>query len=41
MREMYLYEDTSAPLFIRAEQPNGASLGILFVACLYSAAPCR
>jgi hypothetical protein len=30
-RECHLWEDPSAPVFIRAEQPAAASLGVLFV----------
>jgi hypothetical protein len=37
LRDSFLWEDPSAPVFIRAEQPNAASLGILFVAYSYSA----
>jgi hypothetical protein len=36
-RECHLWEDPSAPLFIRAEQPNVASLGVLLVVYGYSA----
>ena len=35
--EAYLWEDSSAPLFIRAEQPAAASLGVLFVVYGYFA----
>ena len=37
LRDSFLWEDTNAPVFIRAEQPQAASLGILFVAYSYSA----
>jgi hypothetical protein len=30
-REAHLWEDPAAPVFIRAEQPAAASLGVLFV----------
>jgi hypothetical protein len=30
-KECHLWEDPSAPVFIRAEQTNAASLGVLFV----------
>lgn len=30
-QELHLWEDPSAPVFIRAEQPSAASLGVLFV----------
>lgn len=33
--ECHLWEDPSAPLFIRAEQPSAASLGVLLVAYAY------
>lgn len=36
-RECHLWEDPSAPLFIRAEQPAAASLGVLFVVFGYFA----
>jgi hypothetical protein len=35
--ECHLWEDPSAPLFIRAEQPAAASLGVLLVAYAYFA----
>ena len=35
--EAYLWEDPNAPLFIRAEQPAAASLGVLFVVYGYFA----
>jgi HK97 family phage major capsid protein len=35
--EAFLWEDSSAPLFIRAEQPSAASLGVLFVVYGYFA----
>ena len=35
--EAYLWEDQNAPLFIRAEQPAAASLGVLFVVYGYFA----
>jgi hypothetical protein len=35
--ELHLWEDPSAPLFIRAEQPAAASLGVLFVIYGYAA----
>lgn len=35
--ELHLWEDSSAPLFIRAEQPNAASLGVLMVVYGYAA----
>ncbi len=35
--EAFLWEDPSAPLFIRAEQPSAASLGVLFVVYGYFA----
>ena len=34
-RDVYLWEDPSAPVFIRAEQPAAASLGVLFVCYSY------
>jgi len=37
MREVYLWELSASPIFIRAEQPNAASPGILYVAYSYSA----
>lgn len=37
LREFHLWEDDSAPMLIRAEQPAAASLGILFVAYGYFA----
>ena len=38
MRDIYLWEnDASGPVFIRAEQPSAASLGILYVAYSFSA----
>lgn len=37
-REAHLWEDPNAPLFIRAEQPAVASLGVLFVLYGYFAA---
>jgi HK97 family phage major capsid protein len=36
-RDIYLWEDPGAPIFIRAEQPAAASLGVLFVVYSYSA----
>lgn len=36
-RDIYLWEDPNAPLFIRAEQPAAASLGVLYVIYSYSA----
>jgi hypothetical protein len=36
MRDIYLWEDANAPVFIRAEQPLAASLGILYVAYSFS-----
>lgn len=36
-REMHLWEDPSAPMLIRAEQPAAASLGVLFVVYGYHA----
>ena len=36
-RDVYLWEDPNAPVFIRAEQPAAASLGVLFVCYGYSA----
>ena len=36
-RECHLWEDASAPMFIRAEQPAAASLGVLFVVYGYMA----
>jgi hypothetical protein len=35
--ECHLWEDPNAPLFIRAEQPAAASLGVLLVAYSYFA----
>lgn len=35
--ELHLWEDSSAPLFIRAEQPSAASLGVLLVVYGYAA----
>lgn len=35
--ELHLWEDASAPLFIRAEQPAAASLGVLMVVYGYAA----
>lgn len=35
--ELHLWEDSSAPLFIRAEQTNAASLGVLMVVYGYAA----
>ncbi len=35
--EAHLWEDSGAPIMIRAEQPNVANLGILFVAYEYFA----
>lgn len=35
--ECHLWEDDNAPLFIRAEQPHAASLGVLLVAYSYFA----
>ena len=35
--EAHLWEDPNAPLFIRAEQPAAASLGVLFVVYSYFA----
>lgn len=35
--ECHLWEDANAPLFIRAEQPQAASLGVLLVAYSYFA----
>lgn len=37
LREFHLWEDSSAPLLIRAEQPSAASLGVLFVVYGYFA----
>ena len=37
MREVYLWELSASPIFIRAEQPNAASPGIRYVAYSYSA----
>jgi len=37
-REAHLWEDPNAPIFIRAEQPAAASLGVLFVLYGYFAA---
>lgn len=37
-KEAHLWEDPSAPVFIRAEQPAAASLGVLFVLYGYFAA---
>jgi hypothetical protein len=34
---VYLWELSASPIFIRAEQPNAASPGILYVAYSYSA----
>lgn len=36
-RESHLWEDASAPMLIRAEQTNAASLGVLFVVYGYFA----
>jgi hypothetical protein len=36
-QEMHLWEDPNAPVFIRAEQPAAASLGVLFVVYGYFA----
>jgi hypothetical protein len=36
-RECHLWEDPSAPVFIRAEQPQAASLGMLLVDYAYFA----
>jgi hypothetical protein len=35
--ECHLWEDPNAPMFIRAEQPAAASLGVLLVAYSYFA----
>jgi HK97 family phage major capsid protein len=35
--DQFLWEDPSAPVYIRAEQPSAASLGVLFVVYSYSA----
>ena len=35
--EAHLWEDSNAPMMIRAEQPNAASLGILLVCYEYFA----
>lgn len=35
--ELHLWEDASAPMFIRAEQPSAASLGVLLVVYGYAA----
>jgi hypothetical protein len=35
--DSYLWEDPGAPIYIRAEQPAAASLGVLFVVYSYSA----
>ena len=35
--DSWIYEDAGAPIYIRAEQPLAASLGVLFVAYSYSA----
>lgn len=35
--ELHLWEDSSAPVFIRAEQPSAASLGVLLVVYGYAA----
>jgi hypothetical protein len=35
--DQFLWEDPSAPIYIRAEQPSAASLGVLFVVYSYSA----
>lgn len=35
--ELHLWEDSSAPMFIRAEQPSAASLGVLLVVYGYAA----
>jgi HK97 family phage major capsid protein len=35
--DSYLWEDSNAPLYIRAEQPAAASLGVLYVVYSYSA----
>jgi len=35
--DSYLWEDPNAPIYIRAEQPLAASLGVLFVVYSYSA----
>jgi hypothetical protein len=37
LRDSFLWENSKSPVFIRAEQPNVASLGILFVAYSFSA----
>ena len=37
LRDSFVWEDANAPIYIRAEQPNAASLGVLFVAYSYSA----
>ena len=37
MRDVFLWEDPMAPVFIRAEQPALASLGVLYVLYSYSA----
>jgi HK97 family phage major capsid protein len=35
--DQFLWEDANAPIYIRAEQPSAASLGVLFVVYSYSA----
>jgi HK97 family phage major capsid protein len=35
--DQFLWEDSNAPIYIRAEQPSAASLGVLFVVYSYSA----
>lgn len=35
--EIHMYEDPSAPVLIRAEQPSATSLGVLLVAYTYFA----
>lgn len=35
--ELHLWEDSGAPMFIRAEQPNASSLGVLLVVYGYAA----
>jgi len=35
--DQFLWEDPSAPIYIRAEQPLAGSLGVLFVVYSYSA----
>jgi hypothetical protein len=41
LRDSFLWEDPNAPIYIRAEQPNAASLRVLYVALLVLRVRCR